>query len=33
MEYKKLIIEMLEKINNQEFLFKIYSFVKVFYQE
>ena len=26
MEYKKLIIEMLQKINNQEFLFKIYAF-------
>ncbi len=33
MNYKKLIIEMVKKIDNQEFLCKIYSYVKVFFSE
>lgn len=33
MDYKKLIIEMLDKINNEDYLFKIYSFVKVFFDD
>lgn len=30
MEYKEKIIEMVEKINNQEFLKKIYYFIRAF---
>lgn len=33
MFYKQKICEMVEKINNIEFLLKIYSFVKVFVEE
>lgn len=33
MEYKTKIIEMVEKINNLEFLIRIYTFVKVKYNK
>lgn len=33
MEYKKLIIEMLQKIDNEAFLEMIYGFVKRLYYE
>ncbi len=33
MDYKQKIVEMVEKINNQEFLEKIYYFVKVFLED
>jgi len=32
MEYKRQIIEMLSKIDNENWLIKIYSFVRVFYE-
>lgn len=32
MDYKELIIEMIKKINNQEFLQMIYGFVKAIYK-
>lgn len=31
--YQELIIEMVHKIDNQGYLRKIYSFIKVFYDE
>lgn len=33
MDLKNLIIEMVRKIDNEEFLVKIYSFVAVFFEE
>lgn len=33
MNYKKKIIEMVEKIENKEFLIKIYYFVKVHFDK
>lgn len=33
MDYKKKIIEMVQKINNKDFLIRIYSFVKVKYDK
>ncbi len=33
MDYKKLIIEMVEKIHNEDFLIRIYTFVKVKYDK
>lgn len=32
-DYKKIIIEMIEKINNIKFLISIYSYVKVKYNK
>ncbi len=32
MDYKRLIIEMLEKINNQDYLFKIYHYILAKYR-
>lgn len=32
-DYKKLIIDMVEKIHNQDFLIKIYYFVKVHFEK
>lgn len=31
--YRKQIVDMVEKIDNLEFLVKIFSFVKVFFEE
>ena len=33
MNYKQLIKNMIDDINNEEFLRKIYSFVKVFFDD
>ncbi len=33
MDYKKKIVEMVEKINNQKFLKMIYGFVRALFEE
>jgi len=33
MDYRKLIIEMVQKMKNQDYLKRIYSFVKVKYEK